>query len=380
VSNKFIPYGRQFIDEEDIRSVVEVLKSDFLTTGPRVEQFERALAEYIGTEHAVVFSSGTAALHGAMYALDIGPDDEVIVPAITFAATANCVLFLGGKPVFADVQPGTLLMDPEDVSRKITPRTKAIIAVDYAGHPCDYIRLRDIADNMSLSLVADCCHSLGAKYRGVDCGSIADISVFSFHPVKHITTGEGGCITTDREDYAERARRFRNHGITADHRRRAEQGTWFYEIVDIGYNYRITDFQCALGISQLKKLPQFLDRRRGIAARYDEAFRSIPGIEPLKVEGDILHAYHLYVVRILKELCGRDRLHVFNSLKEANIGANVHYIPVHLHPFYRKHFGTGPGQCPAAEEAYDQIISLPIHPGMSDEDVARVIQSLEDCL
>ena len=368
-----IPYGRQFIDEDDINAVVEVLRSDWLTTGPKIEAFEKALAGFVEAKCAVAVSSGTAALHCAMYSLGIGPGDEVIVPPITFAATANCVVFQGGTPVFADVDPETLLLDPAQAESRISPRTKAIIAVDYAGQPCDYDRLREIADRHGLYLVADGCHALGAEYRGRRVGSIADITAFSFHPVKHISTGEGGMVTTDRSDLAERARLFRNHGISTDFREREEKGSWFYEMVDLGYNYRITDFQCALGISQLQKLPFFLQQRREIARNYDEALRNVSGIIPLGRRDDILHAYHLYVIRIDANSGRKDRSRVFQELRSREIGVNVHYVPVHLHPFYQKHFGTSSGNCPVAEEAYGQILSLPIWPGMTDDHVEKII-------
>lgn len=276
-----IPYGRHFVEEDDIAGVVEVLRSDWLTTGPKVEHFERAFADLVSAKYAVAVSSGTAALHAAMFALGIGPGDEVIVPAMTFAATANCVVFQGGTPVFADVDPETLLIDPLSVSDRITPKTKAIIAVDYAGQPCDYDALEAVAEGHNLTLVADACHSLGARYKERPAGSLASLSAFSFHPVKHITTGEGGMIATDDPKLAERMRIFRNHGITTDHRQREKQGSWFYEMQELGYNYRITDFQCALGISQLRKLPGWIALRREIAIRYDEAFRSFARVEPL---------------------------------------------------------------------------------------------------
>lgn len=375
-----IPYGRQTIDDEDIKAVIEVLRSDWLTTGPKVAEFEEALARYVGTKSAVAVSSGTAALHAAMYALGIGPGHEVIVPTLTFAASANCVVYRGGTPVFADVAADTLLIDPQEVERKITPRTKAIIAVDYAGQPCDYDALREIADRHHVSLVADACHSLGATYRGRSVGSLADLSVFSFHPVKHITTGEGGMITTDQEEYANRLRIFRNHGITSDHRQREAQGSWFYEMVDLGYNYRITDFQCALGMSQLQKLPRWLERRREIARQYDETFAGIKGIKPLAVEGDVRHAYHLYVIRVNKDETGLDRKGFFQALRSRGIGVNVHYIPVHLHPFYQKRFGTGRGLCPVAESAYEQILSLPMYPAMTDADREIVTDTLRSLI
>ena len=377
MSDKFISYGRQTIDEEDISSVIEVLRSDWLTTGPKISEFENAVASYVGARFAVAVSSGTAALHCAMYALGIEPGDEVIVPSITFAATANCIVYMGAIPVFADVLSSTLLIDPDDVRGKINENTKGIIAVDYAGHPCEYDQLRKVADEHTLFLASDSCHALGADYQGRKCGAIADLSAFSFHPVKHITTGEGGMVTTDNPEYAERMRQFRNHGIGYDHLKRKEDGTWYYEMTELGYNYRITDFQCALGIRQMKKLPRFLIKRKEIAAHYDEAFSRIPGIKPLAVSTNITHAYHLYVVRILKRECGFDREQVFNALRDAEIGTNVHYIPVYLHPYYQERFATRPGMCPVAERAYEEILSLPIHPSMTKADVDRVVSALE---
>jgi len=374
ISDQLLPYGRQWIDEDDVQAVIDALRSDWLTTGPMVEAFEQAVAEFVGARYAVAVSSGTAALHAAMYAAGIGQGDEVIVPAMTFAATANAVVFQGGKPVFADVHPETLLVDVKDVECKITSRTKAIVAVDYAGQPCDYDLLRSIAERHGLVLIADACHALGAEYKGRKVGTLADLTVFSFHPVKHITTGEGGMVVTDIEGFAERMRRFRNHGINVDHRQRAEQGTWYYEMVDLGYNYRLTDFQCGLGMSQLRKLPMWLARRREIANRYDKALAHIVGVEPLKVLAWAYHAYHLYVVQLDLEKLNRSM--VFAGLREQGIGVNVHYIPVHLHPFYQKQFGTKSGECPVAEVAYQRIISLPIFPYMRDEDVTRVVDSV----
>ncbi|HEY4347350.1 MAG TPA: UDP-4-amino-4,6-dideoxy-N-acetyl-beta-L-altrosamine transaminase, partial [Gaiellaceae bacterium] len=342
---KPIPYGRQLIDEDDIAAVCEALRSDWLTTGPAVATFESAFASATGAAEAVAVSSGTAALHLSIAALGIGPGDEVIVPSLTFAASANCVVYCGGVPVFADVDPATLLIDPADVARKITARTKAIVAVDYAGQPCNYPVLQALAREQGLALVADACHSLGAAENGRPVGSLADLSCFSLHPVKHITTGEGGAITTDSPETAQRLRRLRNHGISSDHRERSENGAWFYEMTELGFNYRLTDFQCALGTSQLRKLPGFVERRRELAAQYDAALASAPGVEPLATRPGVDHAYHLYVVRVDR----RDR--VFRLLRDAGIGANVHYVPVHLHPFYRERFGTGVGLCPSAEAA-----------------------------
>ena len=375
-----IPYGRQSIDEEDIQAVVEVLRSDWLTTGPKVDEFEGAFANFVGANYAVAVCNGTAALHAAIYALGIEPGDEVIVPAMTFAATANCVVFQGATPVFIDVDPETLLINPSQIEAKITSRTKAIIAVDYTGHPADYDELISISKQHGIALVADSCHALGATYKGRPLGSAADLSTFSFHPVKHITTGEGGMITTDDPELAKRMRMFRNHGITTDHRQREALGSWFYEMVDLGYNYRLTDFQCALGIRQLRKLPEWLERRWEIARCYDEAFAELSAVSPLRVEKDVVHAYHLYVVRLDLKQLQADRADIFAGLRSEGIGVNVHYIPVHLHPFYRKRFGTGPGLCPEAEAAYEQIISLPIYSNMSDASVDEVIKAVHKVL
>ncbi len=371
-----IPYGHQWIDENDISAVADVLCSDWLTTGPKVAEFESAFADYTGAKEAIAVSNGTAALHAAMYAAGIEPEDEVIVSPMTFAATANSVVFQGGIPVFTDVDSKTLLIDPAQVEAKITPSTKAIIAVDYTGHPCDYDTLQDIATRHDLILIADACHALGAKYKDRNVGTLADLSTFSFHPAKHISTGEGGMITTDNPDFARRMRIFRNHGITTDHHQREKEGSWCYEMVDLGFNYRLTDIQCALGISQLKKLPRFLERRHEIAGHYDSAFTEFPEIAPLDVKQDTLHAYHLYVVKIDFEALGIDRTELFMKLREKGIGVNVHYIPVHLHPYYRQKFHTGPGLCPVAERAYEQILSLPMFPGMTDDDVNRVITTI----
>jgi perosamine synthetase len=371
-----IPYGKQSIDGKDIRAVVDVMRSDWLTTGPKVAEFEVAFTQRVGTKYSVAVSSGTAALHCAMYAIGIRPGDEVIVPAMTFVASANCVVYQGGLPVFADIRPDTLLIDHDDVERKITSRTKAIIAVDYAGQPCDYDALRNIANRNGLVLVDDACHALGAKYKNRHVGTLADLSVFSFHPVKHITTGEGGMITTDNDEFAQRMRLFRNHGITTDHHQRETQGSWHYEMVDLGYNYRITDFQCALGLSQLKKIDSWVKRRREIAKQYDRAFANIDEMVPLTVKQDVFHAYHIYVIKFKGNKVDHARADVFEALRDNDIGVNVHYIPVYLHPYYRRRFGTGPGLCPIAEEAYETIMTLPLFPAMREEQCSRVIKTL----
>jgi perosamine synthetase len=379
-NSSFIPYGRQWIDEDDIQAVVDVLRSDFITTGPKVVEFEQAIAEFVGAKEAVAVSSGTAALHATMYAIGIGPGDEVILPPMTFAATANAVVFQGGTPVFADVDPETLLIDPAQVEAKISARTKAIIAVDYAGQPCDYDVLKSIADKYNLFLVADACHSLGAIYKGRNVGTLADLTIFSFHPVKHITTGEGGIVVTDKPQFARQIRLFRNHGINTDFRAREKDKSWLYEMVDLGYNFRLSDIHCALGLSQLNKLPEFLKTRRRIAKRYNNAFEEIENITPLLVQKQTQSAYHLYVVKSEFESLGWTRSEFFKEMHREGIGVNVHYIPIHMHPFYRKHFKTDVGLCPIAESVYEKIVSLPIFPQMAEDEVSRVIQVIQKLL
>lgn len=364
-----IPYGRQHIDDDDIQAVVEALQSDYLTTGPRIDAFEKSVTDFCDVRYGIAVSNGTAALHAAMFALDIGPGDEVIVPPMTFAASANCILYMGGTPVFADVTPGTLLIDPAKVKEKITNKTKAIIGVDYAGQPCDWIALNKIAQKHGIALVADGCHALGATLNNTKVGTLASMTVFSFHPVKHIATGEGGMITTDNPKTAEKLRLFRNHGITSDARTREKAGAWFYEMQQLGYNYRMTDIQAALGRSQMNKLEKFLARRREIARYYDKQFAGT-AVTPLSVRKGLEHAYHLYVISV----DNRDSL--YSSLREAGIFAQIHYIPVHLHPYYRKNLGTGKGLCPVAEAAYKKIISLPMFPALTDKDMEYSVKTV----
>lgn len=371
-----LPYGRQAIDEEDIAAVVEVLRSEWLTTGPRVGEFERAFAEFTGAEEAVAVCNGTAALHAAAYAAGVGPGDEVIVPPMTFAATANCVLYQGGTPVFADVDRDTLLLDPAMVEAAVTPKTRAIVAVDYAGQPCDYDALRAIAERHDLTLIADACHAVGGAYKGRPVGALADLSTFSFHPAKHFTTGEGGMVTTNDAVLAARMRVFRNHGITTDHRQRAAVGGFAYDMVDLGYNYRLTDIQAVLGTSQLRKVPGFVARRRELAVLYDRALADIDYVAPLGRRDDVEHGYHLYIVRFDIDRLGMTRDAIYRALRARNIGANVHYVPVHLHPYYRQRLDTRPGLCPVAEAAYDRLLTLPLFPAMTGEDVADVVGAI----
>lgn len=368
-----IPYGKQTIEQDDIQAVVDVLKSDFLTTGPKIAEFEQTVADYVGAKYAVAISNGTSALHAACFAAGIEPGDEVITTPLTFAASANCVLYCGGTPVFADVDPKTYNIDPEDIQRKITDRTKAIIAVHLAGQPCDMDAIHSIAREHGLIVIEDGAHALGSVYKGKKVGSMSDMTTFSFHPVKPITTGEGGMIVTDNEDFYKKMILFRRHGITRDDSMMTRNdGPWFYQQFNLGYNYRITDIQCALGCSQMKKLDRFLARRKEIVARYNEAFADCDNIITPYQLSDTESGWHLYIVQVKK--C--DRRQVFENMREKGIGVNVHYIPVYMHPYYQEH-GYENVHCANAEEIYSHIISLPLYPGLTSEQQDYVIDTLK---
>ncbi len=373
VRASFLPYGRQSVDEADIQAVVEVLRSDWLTTGPKVAEFEEAFAARVGAAHAVSFSSGTAALHGAAFAAGLKSGDEAITTPFTFAATANCVLYQGATPVFVDVCRDTLNLDPEQIEKKISPKTKAILPVDYAGHPAELAPILEMARRHGLIVIEDACHALGAEYGGQRVGSIADMTVFSFHPVKHITTGEGGMVTTNNPEFAQTMRRFRNHGISSDARQRQSAGQWHYDMVLLGFNYRLPDIVCALGLQQLKRLDANLARRRDTAALYTAAFQELSGVIPPTVRAQVNPAWHLYPIRLNLEKLTADRAQIFRALRGENIGVNVHYIPVHLHPYYRERFGYKGGEFPIAEDGYARLISLPMFHGMSKCDVQDVV-------
>lgn len=367
-----IPYGRQTIEEDDIQAVVEVLKSEYLTTGPKIEQFERAVADYVGAKYAVAVSNGTAALHAACAAIEIGEGDEVITTPLTFAASANCVLYCGGTPVFADVDPKTYNIDPEDIRRKITKKTKAIIPVHLAGQPCDMDAIYEIAAEYGLFVIEDGAHALGSEYKGKKIGTLSDMTTFSFHPVKPITTGEGGMVVTDSKELYERLVLFRSHGITRDEAfLTRNDGPWFYQQLGLGYNYRITDIQCALGISQMKKLERFLARRRELVKRYNDAFGDCPNIVTPYQLPETNSGWHLYIIQVLN--C--DRKTVFEELRKEGIGVNVHYIPVYFHPYYQER-GYSSVHCPNAEEIYSHIISLPLYPGLTNEEQDEVIEKV----
>ena len=397
----YIPYGRQSIDDADIEAVVKVLKSDYLTTGPAVAAFEKKVADYVGAKYAVAVSNGTAALHVACLAAGIGEGDEVITTPITFAASANWVLYCGGTPVFADIDPDTYNISPEELEKKITSRTKAIIPVHYTGQPCDMDAILEIAHKHDLLVVEDGAHALGAVYKGKKIGSIADMTCFSFHPVKPVTTGEGGMIVTDNEELYRRLVLYRSHGITRDkdmmqqYEEQLQQssdpalqeaadmlrgdvidpGGWYYQQLELGYNYRITDISCALGASQMDKLDRFLERRRQIAKKYDEAFADIPQIKtPWQQEG-CQSGWHLYMIQTME----RSRREVFDGLRQAGIGVNVHYIPVYRHPYYQRN-GYAGVHCLNAEAFYERAISLPIFPGLTGQQQDYVIEHvIKEC-
>lgn len=368
----YIPYGKQSLNERDIQAVVEVLKSDYLTTGPRIAEFEQKIAHYTGTNYAVAVSSGTAALHIACLAAGIGDGDEVITTPLTFAASANCVLYCGGRPVFADINPQTYNIDPVEIEKKITTNTKAILPVHYTGQPCDMEGIRKIAEEYDLAVIEDGSHALGARYREKRIGGLSDMTCFSFHPVKPMTTGEGGVVTTNSRELYERLLLFRSHGITRDPELlREHPGAWYYEQLELGYNYRITDIACALGISQMDRLEDFLQRRRELAERYNKAFFSVTGIQIQKQQEGAESGWHLYMIQVPKNR----RTQVFEQLQAAGIGVNVHYIPVYRHPYYRKHGYEG-CYCPNAESFYERAITLPLYPALTNEQQDYVIEKV----
>jgi perosamine synthetase len=379
VRSTLLPYGCQAVEEEDVQAVAAVLRSDRLTTGPEIDAFERALAAAVGVAHAVTVSSGTAALHAAMFAAGIGPGDEVIVPAITFAASANAALYQGGIPVFADIRPDTLTVDAEDARARITPKTRAVMAVDFAGHPADLDAIGALARERGLAFIEDAAHALGAEYRGRRVGGLADVTTFSFHPVKHVTTGEGGLVTTGSAERAARLRRFRNHGMATEFGERNERGHEFSPMVELGYNYRLTDLACALGRSQLARLDQLLKRRAEIAQRYRMELGAEPGLALPAVASHVRHAWHLFPVLLELDRLSADRRTILAALRAENIGATVHYVPVYWHPYYQAR-GYRRGLCPRAEQAFERLVTLPLFPAMAEQDVDDVLAAVRKVL
>ncbi|CAN7181521.1 UDP-4-amino-4,6-dideoxy-N-acetyl-beta-L-altrosamine transaminase [Rossellomorea sp. LjRoot5] len=380
IRDTYLPYGKQWIDDDDINEVVKVLKSNYLTTGPAVSEFEEAVANYVGSKYAVAFSNGTAALHGACFAAGISNGDEVITTPLTFAASANCVLYQGGVPVFADIDPHTYNIDPEVIERKITSKTKAIIPVDFTGQPVNLEKIKEIADKNNLVVIEDAAHALGATYKGEKVGSISDMTMFSFHPVKHITSGEGGIITTDNKEYRDKLVQFRSHGITRDADKLVENhGPWYYEMQFLGYNYRMTDIQAALGKSQLMKLDKFVELRKTMIEKYNDSFKELPQVKIPYQDANGSSSWHLYILRFDTSKLKADRKEIFEALQKQNIGVNVHYLPVHLLPYY-KELGYEKGIAPVAEEVYTEIITLPLFPAMTDKDVQDVIKAVKQVI
>ena len=372
----FIPYGRQLIENDDINEVLNVLKSDFLTQGPKVQDFEEKLANYCGSKYAVVFNSGTSALHAAYFAVGLRKNDEFITSPNTFVATANAGLYLSAKPVFVDIEHDTGNMDVSRIEAQLTEKTKLIVPVHYAGHPADLEKIEEIAKRNNLFVIEDACHALGARFKNKNIGNCkySDMTVFSFHPVKHITTGEGGAVLTNSEQHYQKLLMFRTHGITKGDFRNEPEGDWYYEMHFLGCNYRMTDMQAALGSSQLKKLDDFVERRREIAKSYHEAFMGNPYFN-LPVEKEYaLSSYHLYPIRLKDEYKNKKK-EAFSKLRENGLGVQVHYIPVYQQPYYRE-LGYKGGLCPASEDFYQREISIPIYPAMTNEDVSYVIEKL----
>lgn len=370
-------YGHQYIDEADIQAVTEVLKSDYLTCGPKVTALEKKLCELTGAKYAVVCSNGTAALHIAALAAGLGEGDELITTPITFAASANCALYCGAKPVFADINPATYNIDPKSVQEKITDHTKAVVAVDFTGQAVELDSLLAMCHEKGIILIEDGAHSIGTKYNGKPVGSIADMTTFSFHPVKTVTGGEGGAVLTNSEDLYEKLLLYRSHGITRESKllERESDGPWYYEQIDLGYNYRITDIQCALILSQIDKLEQFAARRKEIVRKYNEAFSQIPELFVQQEIPESDTTRHLYILRIRPELLTIDRKGFFEAMGAENICCNVHYIPVYRHPYYEK-LGYKEGLCPNAEKLYHEMMSLPLYYSLTDQDVDDVIMAV----
>lgn len=372
-----IPYGLHSIDKDDIQAVMEVLKGDWITTGPKVEEFERALASYVNAKHAVAVNSGTSALDIAVGALELPTGSEIITTPFTFVASSNCILYNNCKPVFADINPKTYNIDPKEIKKKITDKTKAIIYVDYAGQPCDIDEIREIAEDNELYLIEDAAHAIGAEYKGKKVGSFADMTVFSFHPVKHITTGEGGAVTIDNEEFYEKLKMLRNHGMDKSVKERFGPNAGYrYDVKMLGKNYRITDFQCALGLSQLKKLDSILKRREEIVKKYNEKFSELHEVTIPFVKPDARSAWHLYTILLDRKI---DRDKFFSSMRSKSIGVNVHYIPVYHFSYYKK-FGITSGNYPNTEEVFSRIITLPLYPAMTEENIKAVVEATKESI
>lgn len=379
VRPRLLPYGRQVVDDDDVRAVAQTLQSDFLTTGPQVAEFEADFAARVGARHAVAVSSGTAGLHLAVLAAGVGAGDDVVTTPLTFVASANAVLYAGGRPVFADIRPDTLNVDATALEAALTPRTRALLPVHFAGQPCDLEPIHRLARARGLAVIEDAAHALGAEYRGRRLGALSNLTVFSLHPVKHVTTGEGGVVTTGDAALAARLRRLRNHGLDVDAAERQARGHLHAEMVELGFNYRLTDIQCALGRSQLGKLDRFLARREAIALRYRSALHDTPGLTLPRVAPGVRHAWHLFPVLLDPGCLAADRATIHAALRAENIGVTVHYAAAYRHPYYAG-LGYRPGLCPVAEDVCARILSLPLSAGLTDADVDDVVTAVSKVL
>ena len=376
-------YGKQTIEEDDIKAVLDVLNENkYLTTGPKVIEFENKVKQYCNAKYACAVNSGTAALHLAVHALNVCPEDEIIVTCMSFVASSNAILYCGAKPIFCDIEEDTMNIDPVKIVNLVTDKTRAIIAVDFAGQGCNYLKIREICDKHKLYLISDASHSLGSRLDQypnspkVGDGSIADITTFSFHPVKNITTCEGGMTVTSNEELYQRMKNFGKHGITRDYKERQQQCSHYYEMTSLGYNYRIPDVLCALGISQLAKIDYFVSRRNEIADKYNQGLAAFSKyLEPLTQK--YYSAYHIYVIKLKLENLTYNRDQFFEAMHNEGIGVNVHYMPIHLHPYYKENLGTYQGMMPIAEKVYKQILTLPIFPTMTSENIQDVLDSIQ---
>lgn len=379
LQQEFLPFYVPDIREEEVAAVSEVLRSGWLTTGPKTKEFEHRFAELFGAKHAIAVNSATAALHLALDAIGVGPGDEVLVPTMTFAATAEVVVHLGGKPVLVDCLPDTLCIDPSRLEAAITPRTKAIMPVHFGGHPCEMDEILAVAKKHNLKVIEDAAHALPTRYRGRLIGNIGDLTCFSFYANKTITTGEGGMITTDNDEFADRARIMSLHGISRDAWKRfTAEGSWYYEILHAGYKYNLTDIGSALGLVQLGRYEELWKRRQECAELYDRLLGDLPQLQLPPVKPGMQHAWHLYFIQLNLEQLRINRNQFIDALKDHKIGTSVHYTPLHLHPYYRDNFGYQPGDLPVAQGVYERILSLPLYPRMSDGDVQRVSRAVHE--
>lgn len=378
---KYIPFFIPNIDESEINEVVDTLRSGWLTTGPKTKLFEKKFSSYVNSKNAIALNSCTAALHLSLVALGITKGDEVITTPFTFVSTVNVILHRGATPIFADIDPGTYNIDPEEVEKAITPRTKAVLIVDYAGQACEFDEIREISDQHSLKIIEDAAHAVGTKYKDKKVGSLADLTCFSFYATKNLTTGEGGMVTTDDDALADQLRILSLHGMSRDAWKRYQaSGSWYYEVVLPGYKYNFTDIQASIGLHQLEKLEEALVRRNEIAQRYTQGFEEVPGIITPYVAPYGRHAWHLYAIQVQEEVCGVSRDVLIEELKKEKIGTSVHFIPVHMHPYFRDHLGYRTGSFPVAEEVYSNIVSLPFYPQLNVKEIDEIIAAIKNLI